>query len=270
MRDNAGSVNRRLVRSAADSAGVGFSTRVGDPSSTVVRATVEIMQCPVCGGNSARSDGRDRFVCTSRVRLRDELVGVVPANPYQPFQVPVYQPVYRPCGHRFTSQDASRADERRLARVREEERARQAEAEVTRLREAEAATRRDWEDARDAEILWKLPSIPVPRHPGNAPYAAEQLIFVILGFVPYWIGGTLLLWFLPFAGEEGPTQSGLILSAIVAGAACALVVGVHFLREARERRTHAVALRAHETAVQAERAREAERDRLRASSPYRG
>lgn len=227
------------------------------------------MQCPARGGQSARARDTNHFECTSQVFAGEELVGVAPRNPYQPFEVPIYRPVYRYCGHVFTAHDAAAASARRLEQARQEREAARAQAAREQAREAEEVRRRAWEDERDAAILKELPTISAPP-PGPRPYDSDPDAGWFLGFIPYSIGGTAVLWFILVTYMELPPQDAIAPAAIVASAAYLVVLGFWLIRAFRRRRSYAAAVKKHGAAVEAERRREVERARLRADRPYPG
>jgi hypothetical protein len=224
------------------------------------------MQCPSCTGVNVVSEGNGRYQCRSQIRMQDRLVGVVPMNPYQPFEVPVYEPVYRTCGYTFTAEESAAANEHR-------ERARQEQAEAARIRAAaereraaEAARHSAWEQAREAQIDRELPSIKVPRHPGGLTSDAKPDAFWFVGFIPYWIVGTLVVWLFIFGLEGDRFGPAAFLGALPYLA----WLGAMLLKAYRLRDEHRRAVDAHESAKAAERQRERERQALRDARPWRG
>ena len=224
------------------------------------------MQCPRCGGMENRPLDRGSFECISQIALGDRLIGVVPANPYQPFEVPVYHPTYGPCRHQFTEQEAISAFEARAQASRAQQEAARARAKAAETQRVAVERRREWEEARDATILEDLPHIAVPAHPGGRPHDSEPDAFWFAGFIPYWIGCTLVLWLFMFALQG----DRFVLAAILGALPYLTWLGYALSKAFRLRHAHRIALAAHLSANEAESRREAERTRRRQIQRYSG
>ena len=239
------------------------------------------MQCPICNGHAVQALGGDRFECVSQVRVGDKLVGVVPPNPYQPFEIPVFHSTYAPCGHRFTGEQAAAARDKRTRTARRQAEAAhlQAEAERSRAKEVRArseaaraqahakavefAQRRAWEDERDAKVDEALPIVPRPDAP--VPSRARPTKYLIRTA----LGSVVLGWALT-AISAGPGSSlgdedvQRLWLAITAGSfVLSVLVGVIWAAWAPVRR--AVTELSYERRVRACDEREEARERLRAA-----
>jgi uncharacterized membrane protein len=109
-----------------------------------------IMRCPKCCGSSQRLLAPGSYECTSQTRVVGQtLVNVVPAGVSGPIPVPIYKPVYGPCGHRYTQKDSLAAQRAAAKQVKTEQQYRAFEREC---READ-------QERREAEQQYRTEAI---------------------------------------------------------------------------------------------------------------
>lgn len=217
----------------------------------------------MCGGHQLRPLGGDRFECVAQLPRGEQLVGVVPRGPYQPVEVPVYQPVYGPCGHRFTGQQASAADEERSRQALHQANVARVQSETARAEAAKREQQRAWEQSRDAKVNEALP--PLPRPPPPPPLEMAPMKYLRRSV----LGSVVLGWAVTVAVSPKHFSSALgdpkIVHAwaTIAGASLllSLTVGIAWGVWAIVNRGDAV--RAHDLAVRAADHRDYERTRLR-------
>jgi hypothetical protein len=234
------------------------------------------MQCPVCGGGNFRPTDGGTFECVEQIHAGRVLVGVVPRGPFQPCEVPIYHPVYRVCGSRFTTQQAAAAAEKRARVARQQHEAARARAEVERARqEAETerlamerevqARRLALERARDAEVDAVLPRLARPETLEPLELVSPMLFAKIIG------GSVGFGWLLTVLTAPQHMDTSLgdpsadRIWAIATGTP--LVFGLAAAAVARRRVAvrHARARRLYFRELKAAEAREARREEMRAS-----
>jgi len=218
------------------------------------------LRCPRCNGQHNRALREDEFECTSNVVVGEKLVGIVPPNPYQPFEIPVFDPVYGACGHRFTGQqgreraqiNAAQAVAERADRVRVEE--------ARRREQARAEKRWQMEAEVSAAVDARLPALPHPTSPGARRPTLD--FYSLAGLIAYGLVGSLILWGV-LAMKAAPAP--LPLAGVIGTAALAPFLVQWWRQNPGARAKHAVALEAFERATREAAERHRAREQLRDS-----